>query len=257
LNLSNKKTQLFNKEEALRSLEDTEIDDAAYLFGSTESSEQSKRIILRKLFASAVEADGNVKIVKGRRAKFALWRLYRMRDVGALRQTLRNLETLAPLGKLVSMYLHPFASRRVTQKQVSKFLVDADRNTSEYLSCWLLAMFLDYGRTHVIPEVVDYARSVARNGNAARYHRQVAVALLGSAGTVSDIAYLEEIVRRDVDPGMVRSALVGLRRADRFEKSTSAIAVRRFPHLDVTVKYLTGRNSFQSLIFRGKEVKVR
>jgi excisionase family DNA binding protein len=256
LNLSNKKTQLFNKEEAIQSLEDTELDDAAYLFGSTESSEQSKRVILRKLFASAVEADGNIKIVKGRRAKFALWRLYRMRDVGALRQTLRNLETLAPLGKLVSMYLHPFASRKLTQKQVSKFLMDSDRNTSEYLSCWLLAMFLDYGRTNVIPEVVQYAGSVARNGNAAGYHRHVAVALVGSVGTVLDIAFLEEIVRRDVDPGMVRSALVGLHRAARLEKSTSATAVRRFPQLEVTVKYLSGRNSLQSLIFRGKEVKV-
>jgi excisionase family DNA binding protein len=252
LNLSNQKTHLHTGSQALDELADNQIDQANYVFVGA-SPEEAKRKILRKLLDLSLSAQGNVVTVNGRRAKFALWRLYRMRDAGGLRTALRNLESLAPFGRLVGIYLHPFSARPSTQRRIAQFLVNPERNTSEYLSSWLLAMFADYGR-NVVPEIVDYARAIARDANSARYHRFVALYVLGTAGRDRDRAHLAEMARRDLDPGIVRSALVALHRSGQLTKADAATAVRRYPELRATTTYLNGRATVPSMLFRGKQL---
>ncbi len=215
LALSTRKTELHFGDQARQALEDAELDLVQYAFDNeTESdAELSKR--LRDLFVKALQKDGSIRT---RYARFSLSRLFKMRSPTALTKVLQNLESLAPLGELVPRYLYPWLRRRSVQERLSKFLFDAERNTSVYLSTWLLAVMLDVA--DAVPKPwIDYARGVATNRSEPGFHRAVALNVLVLSGRSSDIARIEDIIRHEFDPEVVRAAVVALFRIGRLTET--------------------------------------
>lgn len=241
LYLSTKKTILLQNDSALRSLVDDKIEAARYIFEAGEDPVEVRRT-LRALFKTALTGDE----VNSRRAKFSIFRLRAIRDDGVLRLALKRLEELAPLGWLVPAYLLPWLRRKWVQAQIEAYLEDPERNTSDYLSTWLLAAFLD-DPTSISLGVRKYARRVAFDKSCSSYHRAVALNVVALRGDGRDISALRDIVHREYDPEVVRAALVGLKRAASLDKHTAAKA-RRIAGLEGTLSYLKGRTTLPSLI---------
>lgn len=250
LYLSTKKTALHFDAAALKSLTDEKIDEAAYAFKFGEAAEDLRKQ-LTALFRSALKPDG----IEARRARFALYRLRALRESSVLGQVLKRLDDLAPLGWMVAAYLLPWLRRPSVAKGIMAYLADPERNTSDYLSTWLLAAFLDEPLA-ITSGVLEYARSIAFDRACTSYHRAIAMSVVGLVVTPRDLARLREIVRREFDPEAVRGAVVALHRAGQLDKGTSTYA-KRITGLDSTIAYLGGRRDVPSLIFAGVRVPVR
>ena len=252
LALSTKKTTMHRGEAARQSLEDSTLDEAAYVFDSDAASSEDKRKHLRKLFRKAVTEAG--EMTNARHARFSLYRLFKMRDYAVMKQVLERLESVAPLGWIVPAYLSPWLSQKRVQEGIVEFLKDRDRNTSEYLSAWVLAAMLDVpGHCH--PDVIAYARAVFQHRDSAVYHRAIAVNVMALGQWPRDIQSIEELLRREHDPAMLRAGLVALARVARLNKAVSA-RPERVAGLGVTVKYLQGRRDLPSLIYSTKRTPV-
>ena len=183
LALSTKKTELLVGERAIESMSETELDDAQYAFESDHADETAVRKQLASIFTKACESDGTIKM---RWARFALLRLFKMRDRSVLNIVLNSLENFAPLGGLLPQYLHPWLRRHSVKKKITSFLEDADRNTSPYLSCWLMAAMLDVADS-IDERWVSYARTIALKKTEPAYHRSVALNVLALGGQGRDI----------------------------------------------------------------------
>lgn len=247
LALSTKKTELLIGARAVESLEEPELDAAQYAFQTNEEDDEELRKQLAVLFRKALSSDGTVKT---RWARFSLSRLFRMRDRSVLGRVLGSLEHLAPLGELIPKYLHPWMRRAATQRRITEFLQDSERNTSPYLSAWLMAVMLD------VPDAVPndwiaYARAVALDRAQPSYHRSIALNVLVLGGQVRDLDSVRDIVRREHDPEVVRAALVALRRAGVLTKEVVQNS-RRVGGLEPTVEYLRTQNALPSLVFRAR-----
>jgi hypothetical protein len=251
LALSTKKTEFLVGEDAVSSMEERELDEAQYAFDAGEEDQADLRKRLASLFKKALNADGSVKT---RWARFSMLRLFKLRDQSVLGRVLSALESLAPLGELVPMYLLPWMRRASTQKKITAFLVDPERNTSPYLSSWLLAAMLDIPDA-VPDDWVTYARGIALDRAQPSYHRALAVNVLALGGRGRDLDSIRDVVRREHDPEVVRAALVALRRVGALTKEVAQQS-RRVVGLEPTVEYLRQENALPSLIFRTRRNRV-
>ena len=201
LALSAQKTELLVGKRAVAAMSDSQLDAVHYAFqhATEDGSELRKRLV--SIFKKALKRDGTVNT---RWARFSLWRLYQLRADSVLSRVLGSLERLAPLGLLVVQYLHPWLRRPVVQRKITKYLNDAERNTSPYLNCWLMAAMLDIPDA-IPPEWITYARSVALDRAAPTYHRTIALNVLALGQQARDLTSLREVARREYDPEVVRA----------------------------------------------------
>jgi hypothetical protein len=229
---------------------ESQLDQLAYAFDwGGEDGELRTR--LRKVFRDATKPP---HVFNGRPARFALWRLFKLRDGEILRRVLNNLEFLAMLGWLVPAYLRPWIARPIVQQKIADYLADPDRNLSPYLSTWLMALMLDL--PGVLPSAwVTYARGIALDRDEPTYHRAVALNVLCLGRIERDLVHVEEVIRREHDPELVRAAVVGLARVGRLTTLLIARAAR-LPGLDGTASYLSGRAELPSLILRGERNRI-
>jgi hypothetical protein len=242
LMLSGDKTAALLGDAARQSTADAELDAAEYWV--TVAPNRTGRRILRRVLRRALNGDGRVD---GRRARFSLYRLWRLRDSASLKWVLDRFEDLAPLGSLGPLYLLPFLNRASVQRRVTAFLEDGQRNTSAFLSTWLLSAMMEQGITIPDPWAI-YGRRVAENRNQLSYHRAIAANVMGARRRAADVVWLKDAVKFEHDPGMLRAYLVALFRAGDLQKDITNVAVGRFPALQETVDYLRGRTHLPSLI---------
>lgn len=251
LMLSGDKTAALVGEAARASTSDAALDAAQYWVSVAPN--RVGRGVLRRLLRRALKVDGRVD---GRHARFSLYRLWKLRDSAPLKMVLERLEDLAPLGSLGPQYLLPFLNRGSVQRRLTAFLQDGQRNTSAFLSSWLLAAMMEQG-VSIPDEWTVYARRVAENRNQPPYHRAIATNVMGSRRRAADIAWLKDVVRFEYDPTMMRAYLVALARAGDLQRDVSNVAVGRFPELQITVDYLRGRTDVPSLIDPRARVRIR
>jgi hypothetical protein len=250
LSLSAKKTELLFGDAAIADFEDEELKDAQYWMRFGFGAGLRKR--LRRIIKKAIRADGGVD---ERRARFSLWRLALLRDHYPLTTVLKRLENFASLASIVATYLRPWISRKRVERGLTEFLGDEDRNTSTFLSAWLMAVMLD--RRGPIPwGGIAYARSVAQNRNQPPYHRVLAANVLARGGSAPDLAWLQRQISIEFDPTFVRGCLVALARVGALDRGTAGRAEARFPELGKTMAYLRGRATLPSLVFAELSVRV-
>lgn len=255
LALSAQKTKLLIGTDAVNTMADPQLDKAQYLFNHATEDGPDLRRMLASLFDQALNRDGTVNT---RWARFSLWRLYQLRERSVLNRVLDSLEDLSPLGAIVAQYIHPWLrrSRRPNvQKRITQYLHDPERNTSSYLSCWLMAAMLDIPDS-IPAEWVKYARRIALDPADATYHRAVALNVLALGRQNRDLISLREVVGREYDPEIVRAALVALRRVGELTKG-AARQTKRVPGLEPTATYLRSRKDLPSLVFRAKSYRNR
>lgn len=242
LSLSTKKTHLLSAVDARQHLVDGDMDAAQYAF-DVSPDPLAVRTQLRRVFKSAIKKSGEVDT---RRAKFSIFRLRALREGGEVRSVLKRLEHLAPLGWLVAAYLLPWMRKPWVVSGVCKYLTDPERNTSDFLSTWLLAALLDEPNA-VTLDVIHYSRSVAFDRAQSSYHRAIALNVVALGRRGRDIAALRDVVAREYDPEVVRAAVVALRRIAKLDRAT-AVKAQRVAGVATTIRYLQGRNDLPSLI---------
>ena len=251
LALSTKKTELLVGESAVDSMAEPELDAAQYAFETKEDDDDELRKQLAGLFRKAIKSDGTVRT---RWARFSLSRLFQMRDRSVLSRVLGSLENLAPLGDLVPKYLHPWMRRPATQRRITEFLANPERNTSPYLSTWLMAVMLDI--PDAIPdEWVSYARRIALDKAEPSYHRTLAINVLVLGGQARDLEAVRDIVKLEHDPEVVRAALVALKRGGGLTREMTQ-ASKRIAGLQATADYLASASSLPSLVFRSRRNQI-
>lgn len=251
LALSTKKTELRHGDAALESLEEQELDRLQYAFDSGTEEDKGLRGELVDLFKRSLGNDGTVNT---RRARFSLGRLFRLREQGAVRFVLRRLEHLGPLRDIVPKYLHPWMRKGSVQRRLTEFLQDSERNTSPFLSTWIMAAMVDLGSP--LPESwVDYARNIACDRAQPSFHRTIALNLLALGGNTRDIGRIEDIASREYDPEIVRAAIVALARTNHLSRAMLGRA-RRIAGLETTLDYLASTHDLPSLIFSARRTPI-
>jgi hypothetical protein len=65
-----------------------------------------------------------------------------------------------------------------------------------------------------------------------------------------DLTWLGGEISREFDPALIRGYAAALARAKAFDKGIEKAMVMRAPELTPTARYLRGRNSLPSLLFR-------
>lgn len=249
LNLASKKTELLQGDDALDDLQESELDGAKYHF---EARLPSARKVLKRIFRRSLKEEGNVGV---RWARFSLFRLRALRDNSVLNLLFKRLDDLAPVASIVATYLLPWLERPSVEKRLSEFLHDSTRNTTPYLSTWLMAAMLD--RESQLPKNwIDYARSIAQDRNESTYHRVVATNVMCRGLGAADIAWVEKELRTEFDPILLRGYLVALARSGRLSGGIANSAVKREPSLQVTVDFLQGRRHLPSLVYSGRTVAI-
>jgi excisionase family DNA binding protein len=242
--LAGHKTQLLVGAEAVASLTESELDDAQYWLdlGVDPLARHDLRKILRGSLAKA-------GALNTRHALFSLYRLRILRDHLMTRLVIRNIEQLAPVASAMAGYLYPFLGRPVVEDGLLSFFRDSERNTSAYVSAWLLAAYLDRG-DRVPNGVVTYAAVICRDRNQPTYHRVMAANVMAIGRRPSDIAWLIANAKAEFDPALVRGYVVALTRVSQLTKSVETTVSARAPRMTTTLKYLKGRRNLPSLIFR-------
>ena len=248
LSLSTKKTTLRHGEDAIASMRDAKIDSAKYAY-ELKGNSARKRRELCTLFRSSLSRNGGLN---SRRAKFSIYRLRALREEGGLKLALKELENLAPLGWLVPAYLLPWLRRRSVANAIVAYLNDPERNTSDYLSSWLLAAFLDEPNA-ISKELLGYVRRIALDRTHTSYHRALALNVLALGGTPLDLASIRDVIGKEYDPEVVRGAVVALRRVTKLDRATADKALR-VAGIETTLDYLRGRNNLPSLISGGERI---
>ena len=247
LALSTAKTSLHRGEDAIGQLEDLELDALQYAFDASEEDQDNLRRQLQEVFRASMKKTGQIDAAH---ARFSLGRLFRLRDKGVLTQVLAHLDDLAPLREIAPKYLHPWMMRPHVQRKLTEFLYDVERNTSAFLSAWLLAVMCDVPRTLPI-EWIDYARTIACNRGEPTYHRTVALNVLALSPHTRDFGRIEDVVAGEHDPEVVRAALVALSRVGRLTKPIATRATR-IPGMEMTVRYLSGAADLPSMVFASR-----
>lgn len=252
LALSTKKTELHKGGAAVKSMEDTELDALQYAFDAETEDEEELRRQLRDLFKKSLKRDGSVDT---RRARFSLGRLFRLRDNAVLRRVLEQLEALAPLREIVPKYLHPWLRRPSVQRELTAFLRDPERNTSTFLSTWLMAVMTDL-EPPLPADWITYARGVATDRGQPAFHRTVALNVLALSPHGRDITSVEDVIAHEYDPEVVRASVVALARVGRLTRPLEARA-GRVRGIGTTTDYLRGKSDLPSLVFHSRRVPIR
>jgi len=233
-------------------MEDTELDALQYAFDSASEDEETLRKELRRLFKASFKRNGEVDT---RRARFSLGRLFRLRDRAVLRTVLKQLEMLAPLREIVPKYLHPWLRRPSVQRRLTNFLQDPERNTSTFLSAWLMAVMIDL-EPPLPEEWIDYARTIASDRGQATFHRATALNLLASSRHGRDLTRIEDVIGSEYDPELLRAGVVALARVGRLTRLVETRA-RRIRGLESTIEYLQGKSDLPSLVFSSRRTPIR
>lgn len=189
--------------------------------------------------------------------RHAMFSIYRLTQIGdpPQSQILDRLEDLAPVADVLAMFLRPWLRRPSVASRLSVFLTAIERNTSPFLSTWLLAALIE--RKDTLPsEWITYARRISHDANEPSYHRAVAMSLLARGKQRGDVDWIQHLARVGYDPMVVRGALVALARIQELDKTTAAIAEAHAPGVGRTARFLEGRVGLPSLIKRGEWVPV-
>jgi excisionase family DNA binding protein len=248
--LSESKTETLEGEDALADCTDHELDAAQYWWQVSQYARA--RQLLRRIWDHALTNKGRLN---QRHARFALYRLGSLRDDRPVHRILHRLEYLGPVAREVATYLGPWLGRPNVAIGLGEYLADPDRNTSPFLSSWLMAAIID--RPQVPTDAVArYARRVARDRNEPVYHRALALNLVARSKQVVDLDLLRKTIADEHDPALLRATLVALARAGVLDKGLSRVATRKAPVLERTVKYLNGRANLPALLTPGKRTPV-
>lgn len=246
--LSAQKTKLLEGEAALGDWEDTGIDRAQYLLDVGNHDEARKK--LRILLKSAIVADG---AIERRRFRFSLWRIFKLRDREPLRTVLQRLEDLAPAAQLVAVYLVPWITSAIVERELREFLADADRNTSPYLEAWLMATMLQ--RPSPLPASwVQHAARVARDRNRPAYLRGYAANLMARGKQSVDLDWIRDEIKREHDPGLLRAYSVALWRVGQLDGGSIARASSRSQLAANCITYIKGTTTIPLLVSSGDVV---
>jgi len=242
LGLSGHKTQLLVGGEASASLTDPALDQAQYWFD--KSAGPIARHELRGILRGSLSMAGSLN---SRHALFSLYRLRLLRDWYMIKEVIANIEHLAPVATAATEYLYPFLGRKHVERGLLVYFMNRDRNTSAYLSTWLLAAFLDRGAR--LPDgIVRYAAEVCRDRNQPSYHRVVAANVMALGRRPSDLTWLTINARAEFDPTLVRGYVVALARVSELSTAVSATVAGRAPRMATTLTYLRGRRNLPSLV---------
>ncbi|EME55833.1 hypothetical protein G352_22466 [Rhodococcus ruber BKS 20-38] len=170
---------------------------------------------------------------------------------------LKRLEQLTEVSKDSAYYLRSFISERHVQSAVTEYLgKPGEPGLEKYQEAWLIAVMLEV--LHKPPhEWVAYAREIAWDANQPRFLRSLAFNLVALGHDPDDIAKLVEVAETNYDGGLVRGALVALRRIDRLSRRSQTTAVSRHPALQGTIDYLAPRDSLPSLVQEGLWNQIR
>ena len=248
--VSSAKTSVQSQEDAVSALDADSKDHAEYL---NKAGSSRARAALQKIFSKAMPPTGPID-VSG--VKFSLWRLTMRLDRGPLARLLDRIQDLGPIASVGAAYLRHFLTNRKTERAISNFVSDPERNTSDYLECWLFAAMLEYPSRP--PDAwITRARVVARDKNRATHHRVLALNVLSLGLKASDLSEIKRIALEEHNPEVVRGALVALRRVSKLDKVTVSAVNTRHSDLKMTLKYLEGRQRLPSLVYRGRTVPVR
>lgn len=212
---------------------DYEVDTSADLKG-----------VERKLNKVLKDALRKPEKLDRRKAGFALYRLKKIRGYGMRRTVLSNLEVLAQVIGMTSIYLKPVITKPAIQRGLEVFFQDPERNTSEYVSTWLLATIVDGGKAS--DGIVAYASKVARNRNEPNYHRAIAMSVMALTKQSAHIGFLKQSAT-DYDPEIRRAAVTALARVGALDRSTESNALR-FDDTAEVIKYLKGRQKLPDLV---------
>jgi hypothetical protein len=246
--LSPQKTELKVGAEAKADLGDPILDEAAYLF---KNRREAARPVLRKILRKAMHRDAQLN---RRHAVFSIHRLTQLGDPPEARM-FQQLEDLAPVADVLAVFLRPWLRRRSVQARITEFMKDPERNTSPYLSTWLMAALIEK-RGQLPTQWVTYGKNVSRDANEPPYHRAIAMSLLARGRERSAIDWIQRTARASYDPTIVRGALVALARVGQLDKTTENLAEAHVPNARRTVRYLAGRAGLPSLVKRGEWIPV-
>jgi excisionase family DNA binding protein len=251
LTLSAQKTKLMRAPAAIGDFEDDELAELQYSF-DVQPGDPDLATRLVSVLRSAIRGQDGLN---ERRARFSLWRLHRLRDSTMRSTVLKNLETMAPLGPIVSAYLRPWITNASVQRRITDFLMDADRNTSSYLSCWLMALMLEV-RERQPQAWLDYATTISLDRNQPSWHRAISLNVMAYGASPAPRRALRDVVLKEHDPQVVRAALVALFRVGALDRALAAQAQARFPWTRWTLDYLRGRAALPSLIESGATIRL-
>lgn len=245
LALSAQKTAMLVGKEALAEAEDEELARVSYLLRNQRDAEAAK--ILRSILKESVDTGRLTR----RRAGFSLRRLERLRDAPALRVVLPHLEDFAPVSDVVARYLSSFLDRQRVANHIGDFLIDERRNLTRYLSAWLMAALVD-APADPPPNALEFAASVIRDRNNSPSYRSLAAALLLRGRRLADALWIEGETRREYHPAVLRGYVVALARAGMLSPVSVRDVRRRRPDLVPTLKYISSRRFFPSLLHHGR-----
>lgn len=208
LSVSSEKTRLDASGDAIASLKDDELSSLSILYKASGSDADVKRRLRRLVRTALNEETGRVD---SRRSRFALGRLSRMSDHTLDHFLLKHMEYFAPVAPFVSRYLAPRMKSRRVIDGVSDFLNDPGRNTSDYLSTWLMATMVDSSK-EVHLDWVRYARTRVRSADCSQYERAIALNLIGKAKRRADLRDLKDLATDIESPWDARAAGTALAR---------------------------------------------
>lgn len=189
-----------------------------------------------------------------RHALFSIYRLGLLEDPPEAR-VLAHLEDLAPVGDVLAAFLRPWLRRPSVAGAIAEFLEDSERNTSAYLSTWLIAAMAERKGDLPMPWV-RYGRDVAQDANQPAFHRAIAMSLMARGKQRGDIDWLQRTARASYEPTVLRGALAALFRVGSLDSGTRSLAEAHVPSVGKTVRYLGGRAALPSLIKRGQLIAV-
>lgn len=249
--VSSSKTEIVTGAAALEESEDSDRREAQYHFDANHGDTARRQ--LRKILLKGLGKEGHIDVG---RTKFALWRLARLVDSSSLSRVIKNLEHLGPVASASAAYFRFFLQKAQTERGLTEFLNDPERNTEAVLESWLFAAILEHPGA-VPSDWVHRARIVSQDANRAAYHRAVAMNVVALGAQPTDIAWLRAETNRAHDPEIVRAALTALARATSLDAQTGQAAARRIPSLLRTVDYLKRQRELPSLVYRGRTVPIR
>jgi excisionase family DNA binding protein len=245
--VSSAKTIPFQGREAKGELAgESALDAAQYLMDADQIPEARKE--LRKILKAALHDDGRIDV---RSARFSLWRLTLLRESSFLTPLLRRLEDLAPVATVAMTYLRPFLTRRQVIRGLTEFLRDEIRTSSPFMLVHVLALTLDHPGPLPL-EWIAAARGFTRDRNQPVYLRAVAANVLARGMQPADLTWLKSEINREFDPALIRGYAVALARAEAFDRGSEKAMLTRAPELAPIARYLRGRKSLPSLLFRGQ-----
>lgn len=251
LTLSSQKTVLLQGDEALSDFEDHDLATATYLQRS--GADTAARSELKKILRAALKS---TERIDSKRLRFSLWRLRAFRDSSGLKAVLANLEALGPVASIVSAYLRPWLARPSVEKAITEFLFDPTRNSSPFLSTWLMASMLD--RPGSFPAAwSSYGRGIASDYNEPVFHRVIAANVMARSGSSSDRQWLVREANAEFNPQVVRGYVVALRRMAWLDRQVSQRVAGRFPELGATLAYLRERSTLPSLVYSDSSRRAR